>query len=198
LRSLSFEIQLIKCNRSGWLNTFQKKVIAKSWSPDILHWMEVGLNATLLRRGFSHRIDTRPEETLLCVLAWENIQKIFTCYIWCHPGVYTQDGVIWWCIFTSALVKFRTRYYLSDTSGPVSILCVSCLMIYYDEIHFTTLYMADLGTRAESLGEVVRVERQKPLWRREGMQHVRTAYLFFYFLIKRSCLQNVTNCKPVY
>ena len=77
----------------------------------------------------------------------------------------------------SALVKFRTRYCLSDTSGPVSILCVSCLMIYYDEIHFTTLYMADLGTRAEPLGEVARVERQKPLWRREGMQHLRTAYL---------------------
>jgi hypothetical protein len=74
---------------------------------------------------------------------------------------------------------------VSDTSGPVSILCVSCLMIYHNEIHFTTLYMADLGTRAESLGEGSRVEkgegkeRQKPLWRREGMQHVRTAYLFF-------------------
>jgi hypothetical protein len=57
-------------------------------------------------------------------------------------------------------------------------------MIYHNEIHFTTLYMADLGTRAESLGEGARVEmgegkeRQKPLWRREGMQHVRTAYLF--------------------
>ena len=38
--------------------------------------------------------------------------------------------------------------------------------------------MADLGTRAEPLGEVARVERQKHLWRREGMQHVRTAYLF--------------------
>jgi hypothetical protein len=73
---------------------------------------------------------------------------------------------------------------VSDTSGPVSILCVSCLMIYHNEIHFTTLYMTDLGTRAESLGEGARVEkgegkeRQKPLWRREGMQHVRTAYLF--------------------
>jgi hypothetical protein len=33
-----------------------------------------------------------------------------------------QDGVIWWRIFTSALVKFRTKYRLSDTSGPVSIL----------------------------------------------------------------------------
>jgi hypothetical protein len=56
-------------------------------------------------------------------------------------------------------------------------------MIYHNEIHFTTLYMADLGT----LGEGARVEkgegkeRQKPLWRREGMQHVRTAYLFFSF-----------------
>ena len=34
-----------------------------------------------------------------------------------------QDGVKWWRIFTSALVKFRTKYRLSDTSGPVSILC---------------------------------------------------------------------------
>jgi hypothetical protein len=29
--------------------------------------------------------------------------------------------------------------------------------------------MADLGTRAEPLGEVARVERQKHLWRREGV-----------------------------
>jgi hypothetical protein len=33
-----------------------------------------------------------------------------------------QDGVKWWRIFTSAIVKFRTKYRLSDTSGPVSIL----------------------------------------------------------------------------
>jgi hypothetical protein len=81
-----------------------------------------------------------------------------TFYVLCHPGVHTahftyekrlcalQDGVIW-CIF-----------YVS-TCGPVSILCVSCLMIYHNEIHFTTLYMADLGTRAESLGEGARVEK---------------------------------------
>jgi hypothetical protein len=58
--------------------------------------MEVGLNATLLRRGFSHRIDTRPEETLLCVLAWENIQKILRAMMpswsahagWRHMMVY--------------------------------------------------------------------------------------------------------------
>jgi hypothetical protein len=32
-------------------------------------------------------------------------------------------------------------------------------MIYHDEIHFTTLYMADLGTRAEPLGEGARAEK---------------------------------------
>ena len=62
-------------------------------------------------------------------------------------------------------------------------------MIYHDEIHFTTLYMADLETRAEPLDEGARAEkgkgkeRHKPLWRREGMQHVRTAYLFLISLI---------------
>ena len=45
--------------------------------------------------------------------------------------------------------------------------------------------MAELGTRAEPLGEGARAEKGegkerqlKPLRRREGMQHVRTAYLF--------------------
>ena len=36
--------------------------------------------SSLLRRGFSHTIDTRPEGTLLCVLAWEKRPKFFTCY----------------------------------------------------------------------------------------------------------------------
>jgi hypothetical protein len=47
LRSLSSEIQAIKRNGSGWLNAFQKKVIVKSWSRDILHWMENIQNITL-------------------------------------------------------------------------------------------------------------------------------------------------------
>jgi hypothetical protein len=54
-------------------------------------------------------------------------------------------------------------------------------MIYHDEIHFITLYIAELGTRAEPLGEGARAkkdrgkERQlKPLRRREGMQHTCT------------------------
>jgi hypothetical protein len=42
-----------------------------------------------------------------------------------------QDGVIWWRIFTSALVKFRTKYRLSDTSGPVSILWSSGFLRLY-------------------------------------------------------------------
>jgi hypothetical protein len=42
---------------------------------------------------------------------------------------------------------------------PVSILCFSCLMIYHDEIHFTTLYIAELGTRAETMGEGARAEK---------------------------------------
>ena len=59
-------------------------------------------------------------------------------------------------------------------------------MIYHDEIHFTTLYIAELGTRAEPLDEGARAkksegkERQlKPLRRGECMQHVCTAYIFF-------------------
>jgi hypothetical protein len=34
-------------------------------------------------------------------------------------------------------------------------------MIDQDEIHFTTFYMADLGTRAELLGEGARAEKGK-------------------------------------
>jgi hypothetical protein len=34
-------------------------------------------------------------------------------------------------------------------------------MIYHDEIHFTTLYIAELGTRAEPLGEGARAEKGK-------------------------------------
>jgi hypothetical protein len=71
-------------------------------------------------------------------------------------------------------------------------------MIYYDEIHFTTLYMADLGTRAEPLGEVARVERQKPLWRREGMQHVRTAYLFLTLEARYKQLLTVFVANNIY
>jgi hypothetical protein len=37
---------------------------------------------------FSHRIDTRPEGTLLCVLAWEKRPKFFYV-LWRHPGVHT-------------------------------------------------------------------------------------------------------------
>jgi hypothetical protein len=58
-------------------------------------------------------------------------------------------------------------------------------MIYHDETHFTTLYIAELGTRAKSMGEGALAEKGegkerqlKPLRRREGMQNVRTAYLF--------------------
>jgi hypothetical protein len=35
-----------------------------------------------------HRIDTRPEGTLLCVLAWEKRPKFFYV-LWRHPGVHT-------------------------------------------------------------------------------------------------------------
>jgi hypothetical protein len=34
-------------------------------------------------------------------------------------------------------------------------------MIAHNEIHFTTFYMADLGTRAEPLGEGARAEKGK-------------------------------------
>jgi hypothetical protein len=72
-------------------------------------------------------------------------------------------------------------------------------MIYHDEIHFTTLYMADLGTPVEPLGEGARAEKGegkarqlKPLRRREGMQHVRTAYLFFQILVVlNACMVNL-------
>jgi hypothetical protein len=67
----------------------------------------------------------------------ENVRIFFTCYdaiLECTRHFVPmfsyeklpcalQDGVIWWRIFTSALVKFRTKYQ-SDTSGPVSILCL--------------------------------------------------------------------------
>jgi hypothetical protein len=104
----------------------------------------------------SHRIDTRPEGTLLCVLA-EGKRPKFFYVLWRHPGVHTalctyvflwklpcalQDGVIWWRIFTSALVKFRTKYRLSDTSGPVSILCHSIAI-------FTLIYAVECDSNSK-------------------------------------------------
>jgi hypothetical protein len=59
-----------------------------------------------------HRIYTRPEVSLRCVLAWVPMKNFRVL----------QDGVIWWRIFTSANVKFRTKYRLSDASGLVSFL----------------------------------------------------------------------------
>ena len=35
------------------LNAFQKKVIAKSWSRDSLHWMEIGVKPVFIRRNFA-------------------------------------------------------------------------------------------------------------------------------------------------
>jgi hypothetical protein len=84
-----------------------------------------------------HRIDTRPEGTLLCVLAWEKRPKFFYVLLR-HPGVHTAlcTYVFLWktsvCtpgwrqmmayFHVSTRTKFRTKYRLSDTSGPVSIL----------------------------------------------------------------------------
>ena len=52
-------------------------------------------------------------------------------------------------------------------------------------LNITGFYIAELGTLTEPLGEGARAEKGegkerqlKPLRRREGMQHVRTAYLF--------------------
>ena len=67
----------------------------------------------------------------------ENVRNFFTCYdaiLECTRHFVPmfsyeklpcalQDGVIWWRIFASALVKFRTKYRLNDTSGLVYILC---------------------------------------------------------------------------
>jgi hypothetical protein len=36
-------------------------------------------------------------------------------------------------------------------------------MTYHDEIHFITLYMADLGTQAEPLGKGARAKRVKEM-----------------------------------
>jgi hypothetical protein len=95
-------------------------------------------------------------------------------------------------------VSTRTKYRLSDTSDPVSILCFSCLMIYHDEIHFTTLHMADLGTRAESLGEGARAEKGegkerqlKPL-RRRG--HATCTHCVPIFSLGHACI-NLSSAK---
>ena len=65
-----------------------------------------------------------------------------------------------------------TKYRLSDTSGPLSILCFSCLMIYHDTLHGGSRNMGG-GARAEKgEGQPTKASAE------EGMQHVRTAYLF--------------------
>jgi hypothetical protein len=50
--------------------------------------------------------------------------SLYLCLAYEKLPCALQDGVIWWRIFTSALGQnIRTKYRLSDTSGPVSILC---------------------------------------------------------------------------
>jgi hypothetical protein len=81
-----------------------------------------------------HRIDTRPEVSLLCFGLGKTSEIFYV--LWRHPRVHMalctyvctcekfpcalQDGVIWWRTFTSARKHFGRR--LSDTSGLVSIL----------------------------------------------------------------------------
>jgi hypothetical protein len=80
---------------------------------------------SLLRRGFSHRIDTRPEGTLLCVLvcvlAWEKRPNFFTCYaiLECTRHILPMKNICvhsmmasYGVFFTSALVL--TKYCLSE------------------------------------------------------------------------------------
>jgi hypothetical protein len=54
--------------------------------------------------------------------SWSAHGTLYPCLSYEKLPCALQDGVKWRRIFTSALVKFRTKYRLSDTSGPVSIL----------------------------------------------------------------------------
>ena len=54
--------------------------------------------------------------------SWSAHGTLYLCFPMKNFCFALQDGVEWWHIFTSALVKFRTKYHLSDTSGPVSIM----------------------------------------------------------------------------
>jgi hypothetical protein len=88
LRSLYFEIRAIKGNGWGWLNAFRKKVIAKSSSREILHWMEIGLNnyiscVTQLLHILGHQIIRKysnvayvPRVISLCHNMWLNFLLI--------------------------------------------------------------------------------------------------------------------------
>jgi hypothetical protein len=97
-----------------------------------------------------HRIDTRPEVSLLCVLAWEKRPKFFTCYdamLECtrhlvpmfvpmknfrvHSRMASYDGVV-----SRQHVKFRTKYRLSDTSGLVSILWLDEEILLFKALDF--------------------------------------------------------------
>jgi hypothetical protein len=89
----------------------------------------------MLTRPSQNRYQTR-KDTPMCFGFGKTSEFFFTCYdtilectrhfvlMFSYEKLLCalQDGVIWWRIFTSALVKFRTKYRLSDTSGPVSIL----------------------------------------------------------------------------
>ena len=101
-------------------------------------------------RGQGHRIDTRPEGTLLCVLAEEKRPKFFYV-LWCHPGVHTALCTYVFLWKTSActpgwrrmMAYFHvstqyTKYRLSDTSGPVSILWLN---VYHRVDAYTELWL---------------------------------------------------------
>ena len=59
LRSLSFEMCAVSHSRSTWLFVFQKKAIAKSWSRDILHWMEIPLKSAKTMKNSARRAKFR-------------------------------------------------------------------------------------------------------------------------------------------
>jgi hypothetical protein len=72
----SNQTQRIRLTERVWKESDRKKLILRYFA---LNGNRPECNS-LLHRGFSHRIDTRPEGRLLCVLAWEKRPKCFTCY----------------------------------------------------------------------------------------------------------------------
>ena len=78
--------------------------------------------------------------------------KILLVHMSCAPGVLIP--VIETCDKNASSLTLYTRKYLTYCSlSPPQRLLLAMITISSIEMHFTALYMADLGTRVEPLGE---------------------------------------------
>jgi hypothetical protein len=96
-------------------------------------------NESVIGLFHCHRIDTRPEVSLLCVLAWEKRPKFYDAILECTRHFVPMFVPMKNFRVHSRMASYmaylaRTKYRLSRTSGLVSILC-HYLFIVLNQIH---------------------------------------------------------------